>query len=176
MSAKTNFELMARYNQWMNEKIYEAASSLSETKIREDQGAFFKSILGTLNHLLVTDVLWLKRFAQHPKAYGSLRFLKNLANPGSLDEILYDDLGKLWEVRREFDVAIRRWSKEVEIEEPNRDLEYANSKGDRFANDFGELVQHYFNHQTHHRGQISTLLFQKGIDIGSTDLLTLIRA
>ena len=113
MSAKTNFELMARYNQWMNEKIYEAASGFSEIEIREDQGAFFKSILGTLNHLLVTDVLWLKRFAQHPKAYESLRFLKNLASPASLDEILYDDLGKLWKVRREFDDAIMRWSKEM---------------------------------------------------------------
>ena len=175
MSTRTNFELMARYNKWMNEKIYGAASKLSDAEVREDRGAFFKSVLGTLNHLLVADIIWLKRFAEHPKKYEPLQFLKGVPNPGSLDENLYDDLHSLGEARRSLDDVIIRWSEEIDAEDLASDLEYTNTRGDPYTNNFSNLIQHYFNHQTHHRGQITTLLSQIGIDVGSTDLLTLIR-
>jgi uncharacterized damage-inducible protein DinB len=175
MNGRSNFELMAQYNLWMNEKLFKAASSLSDAVVREDQGAFFKSILGTLNHLLVTDIIWLKRFAGHPRKYEALQFLHEVPNPGSLDQILHNDLSSLWKERTKLDDAIVRWQGEVETEDLAVDLEYANSKGKRFANNFNNLIQHYFNHQTHHRGQITTLLSQRGIDVGSTDLLMLIR-
>ena len=64
MAAKCHFELMADYNRWMNHNLYRAAGALSPAELLEDRGAFFSSILGTLNHLLVGDIIWLQRFAQ----------------------------------------------------------------------------------------------------------------
>lgn len=174
MSLKPTFELMSTYNQWMNNKLYEAAAKLSSEKIKEDQGAFFRSILGTLNHILVADILWLKRFAQHPKHYQALSYVRELVNPSSLDQILYDELPTLAAVRRELDQAIIDWCQEMEEDDLSNPLDYANSKGIKSIRSFGHLIQHFFNHQTHHRGQVTTLLNQNEIDVGTTDLLMLI--
>ena len=175
MSLKSNFQLMAQYNRWMNEKLYEAAFRLGEDKMREDQGAFFKSVFGTLNHILVGDMIWLKRFARHAKRYQALIRLKETPNPTSLDAILYDDFMQLQQARQQLDEVILQWSQEIDEDDLAGDLEYTNTKGDRYVDNFGCLVQHFYNHQTHHRGQITTLLSQNGIDVGSTDLLMLIR-
>ncbi|MEC8081230.1 MAG: DinB family protein, partial [Pseudomonadota bacterium] len=66
MTVKAHFELLATYNQWMNNKVYEAALRLENTELTKDRGAFFGSILGTLNHIYVGDIIWLKRFSSHP--------------------------------------------------------------------------------------------------------------
>ena len=84
MSLNADFELMGRYNQWMNQKIYRAAMILTEEKIKEDQGAFFRSILGTLNHILVGDTIWLQRFAMHPKPFKTLTDILSLPKSASL--------------------------------------------------------------------------------------------
>ncbi|WP_249314086.1 DinB family protein [Pseudoalteromonas sp. S2755] len=62
---KANFELMADYNRWMNERLYEAVSGLNVTELHQDRGAFFGSIMGSLNHILVADIIWLKRYTKH---------------------------------------------------------------------------------------------------------------
>ena len=67
-----HFEMLGRYNQWLNSKIYLAASRLSEKDLAENHGAFFGSILGTLNHIMVGDIIWLKRFAKYPSSMVSL--------------------------------------------------------------------------------------------------------
>jgi uncharacterized damage-inducible protein DinB len=175
MNGRSNFELMARYNRWMNEKLYKAAAGLTDAEIREDAGAFFKSVLGTLNHLLVADIIWLKRFAGHPRKYRALQFLHAIPSPKSLDQILRNDLNSLREERTKLDDAIIHWVADIEPGDLAADLEYSNSKGKKFFDNFDNLIQHFFNHQTHHRGQLTTLLSQRGIDVGSTDLLTLIR-
>ena len=174
MSLKSNFELMSQYNQWMNSNIYKAASKLSTEKIKEDRGAFFKSILGTLNHIMVADLIWLKRFAQHPKQYAALNCVPELTNQTSLNQILYEDFFALQQSRKEIDEIIINWCQEIEAADLNSNLEYTNTKGKRYIKNFGSLIQHFFNHQTHHRGQASTLLNQYGIDLGVTDLLMII--
>ena len=176
MSLKANFELMGRYNQWMNQQIYRAAMTLSEDKIKEDQGAFFRSILGTLNHILVGDTVWLQRFAQHPKRYNALAGMESQPKPASLDHILYAQIDNLWAVRQEFDSIIVDWTQEIMEDDLSVDLTYTTMQGKQYADNFGQLVQHFFNHQTHHRGQVSTLLNQNGVDVGVTDLLALMRA
>src|SRR5690554_5695870 len=79
MSLKDHFELLSNYNQWMNSKVYEAAAHLSATDLAKDRGAFFGSILGTLNHIVVGDTVWLKRFAIHPSCLNSLREVADLS-------------------------------------------------------------------------------------------------
>ncbi len=168
-------ELMARYNQWMNEKVYSAAGGLSDAELRRDRGAFFGSILGTLNHLLVADTIWLKRFAAHPGSPQAIRFVRERPDPAALDQVLHEDLASLRQERRVLDEAILEWARDLDAETLAGTLDYRNTKGEPFTDSFLNLVQHFFNHQTHHRGQVTTLLSQAGLNVGSTDLLVLIR-
>ncbi|MFL1456601.1 DinB family protein [Marinobacter sp. GN3S48] len=171
MSQKNHFELLAAYNQWMNSKVYEAAGQLSATDLAKDRGAFFGSILGTLNHILVGDTLWLKRFATHPSCLNSLREVADLQNPTSLNQILFDDLGRLSDQRIWLDRQIINWIAELSEGDLDFVLSYHDIKGIPARKRYSSLVLHFFNHQTHHRGQVSTLLSQAGVDIGVTDLL-----
>lgn len=164
--------LLAGYNVRMNRQVYAAAASLNEEDLSADAGAFFGSILGTLNHLLVADLIWLRRFVAHSPDYASLRALAELPRPTRLDEQLYPRLGALSSARSLVDEALLVWTaEELQAEDLMKPLAYGNTRGEPATRNFGELVMHLFNHQTHHRGQVSTLLSQRGVDIGCTDFL-----
>lgn len=166
--------LMARYNRWMNERMYEAARNLSGEELARDRGAFFGSILQTLNHIAVADTIWLHRFSQHPDASGLRESLAAFPRPDSLRQELAGSLRDLQHYRERLDMVILDWSETLASEQMASTLVYHNMAGQSFSRNFGHLVQHFFNHQTHHRGQASTLLFQAGVDIGITDLLAVI--
>jgi len=172
---KKNFQLFAQYNRWMNEKIFDAAAQLSEHELRQDRGAFFASVLGTLNHLIVGDIVWLKRFATDPEKFRSLTSIRETVTPESLDTHLYDDLESLHAARQKLDADIENFCDEISDEQLQDKLDYENFQGNSYRDQLGLLIQHLFNHQTHHRGQITTLLSQSGIDVGATDLLVCIR-
>lgn len=166
--------LMAQYNRWMNDRIFEAAARLDDATLAADMGAFFGSILGTLNHIAVADTIWLHRFALHPASFPALGALTGFAHPTSLRQTLAPDLAGLRAYRRALDDLIQRWVAELRPEHLAVDLAYGNMAGVTSRRNFGGLLQHFFNHQTHHRGQVSTLLFQAGVDIGVTDLLAVL--
>lgn len=168
---KSNLELMASYNQWMNRSVYEAASKLSTGELEKDRGAFFGSIIGTLNHIMVGDTIWLKRFSNHEAKFSSLDYVRVIDAPVSLDTTLHLKLDTLTEARVEMDEVIVQFASELTDKTIASSLKYNNTEGQPFTRNFGFLLQHFFNHQTHHRGQVSTLLSQAGIDIGVTDLL-----
>ena len=164
---------MAHYNRWMNERMFDAAARLDDAALAADRGAFFGSILGTLNHIAVADTIWLRRFAQQP-ASAALPALGGFPVPSSLRETLAPDLAGLRRCRTRLDELIVQWACGLTSEQLSSELRYANTAGVVSTRSFGALVQHFFNHQTHHRGQVSTLLFQAGIDVGVTDLLALV--
>ena len=174
MSFLSNLQLMSRYNQWMNQKIYQAAQQLGNKVSQQDRGAFFGSILGTLNHIWVADIIWLRRFSQHPQQYPSLSSLPELSSYTALDQTVADDIQTLNKLRQELDKTIIQWCQEIASADLEHSLEYFDTKGNPYNKNFGQLIQHFFNHQTHHRGQISTLINQQGVDLGVTDLLKLI--
>jgi uncharacterized damage-inducible protein DinB len=174
MSSLDHVRMMAGYNEWMNARMYETAAKLSPEELSRDRGAFFGSIMGTLNHLVVGDVLWLKRFAAHPSRPAALEPIRALPQPAALNQILFTELPALAERRRSIDAAIKAWADGLKAEDLEHVLDYTNTRGVRSTKRFGSLLVHFFNHQTHHRGQASTLLFQAGQDIGATDLLVLI--
>ena len=174
MTTCSHIVLMASYNEWMNAKLYEAAGKLSPQELAADRKAFFGSILGTLNHIVVGDTAWLKRFATHPAHYATLEPVRQLQAPVSLDQILFADFTALYAHRKMLDVVIGRWAAEVKEEHLAHVLEYRNLKNIPSRRQFSSLVIHFFNHQTHHRGQVTTLLHQEGHDVGVTDLLALI--
>ena len=170
MSVKENMQLMASYNQWMNQAVYKAVGELSYADLVEDKGAFFGSVLGTLNHNLAADIIWLKRFADHFIELSSLDLVRALERPAELNTQLFDDLLLLQRKRFELDKQIITMMDEV-TEMLASALVYKNMKGIDHSQRFGFTLQHFFNHQTHHRGQITTLLSQMGIDVGITDLI-----
>ncbi len=175
MSSPANAVLMAAYNEWMNAKLYEAAGRLPVAALLENRGAFFGSIIGTLNHLVVGDTIWLKRFAAHPSRPAALEPVRGLAHPAALNEVLFTDLGELKARRVVLDQAINGWAAGLTQADLDHVLHYSNTKGVKSQKRMANLVMHFFNHQTHHRGQATTLLFQAGQDVGVTDLLALIR-
>lgn len=174
MSLKDHFELLSIYNQWMNSKVYESANLLSAIDLTKDRGAFFGSILRTLNHILVGDSIWLKRFATHPSCVSTLQEIANLPNSTSLRQTVFDDIGSLSEHRAWLDRHIISWVAELTESDLNFILNYHNTKRIPANKRYSSLVLHFFNHQTHHRGQVSALLSQAGAEVGVTDLLGLI--
>jgi uncharacterized damage-inducible protein DinB len=153
---------MARYNQWMNRALYDCSARLSDDQRKEDVGAFFKSIHGTLNHLLVGDSVWMGRF-QGP-----------VFVPASLAQELHADFGDLRRAREAMDERIVDWVANLSDAVLASELQYTsivNPQPRRMP--MGLAVAHFFNHQTHHRGQLTTLLMQRGIDPGVTDLMWL---
>jgi len=173
MNRMQHIAQMATYNKWMNKSVYRAALQLPASELFADKKAFFGSIFGTLNHIAVADTIWLKRFSMHPAKFKTLSQLE-LADPTSLDHLLFSDIESLHHYRKKLDDAISEWV--TFITEPDLDvaLSYKNMKGIRSNKNFFSLLMHFFNHQTHHRGQVTTLLFQAGIDVGVTDLLAIL--
>ena len=166
--------LMANYNQWMNRKLYDAALTLTDAELAMDRQAFFGSILGTLNHLALGDTVWLKRFAQHPAGYAALAPLNAVSAPADLKQLAFADIRELAAHRSWLDQLIVDWSHTVQEIDLDHRLHYSNMRGVSADKNFFSLLVHFFNHQTHHRGQATTLLTQAGLDVGTTDLLALI--
>jgi uncharacterized damage-inducible protein DinB len=174
MDLKQHFALLARYNQWMNARVYEAASRLDMEDLVTDRGAFFGSVLGTLNHIVTGDTIWLQRFATHGASGVALQQLAALPPPHSLDMWFFSDLNALAEHRGWLDEQICQWVASFTVDDLGSVLHYTNIKGIPTRKRFSSLLLHFFNHQTHHRGQVTTLLSQSGVDVGITDLLALI--
>ena len=174
MSTCSHIILMASYNEWMNAKVYECAGKLSARELAADRGVFFRSILGTLNHIVVGDTTWLRRFAKHPARHVSLDPVRGLPSPISLDQIMFTDFGTLAERRKMLDQVIKRWAAELTEADLPHALDYKNLQGIVGRKRFSSLVMHFFNHQTHHRGHVTAMLHQAGQDVGVTDLLALI--
>ena len=172
MSMLEHVKLMAGYNEWMNTRLYEAASALPETEIFADKGAFFGSLYGTLNHIRLGDVIWLKRFATLA-AYPALDEVRAMPAPDGFDQ-RSGDFGELRALRARLDAIIRQWAGEISEADLGLVLRYRSVNGMQFAREFGASLMHFFNHQTHHRGQATTLLSQAGIDMGPTDLVVLV--
>ena len=166
--------LLADYNRWMNQRMYEAALTLPPEECTRDRGAFFGSILQTLNHIAVADTIWLHRFAQHPDAAETRARLAGFPVPTSLRQELAPTLQALKAHRDALDAIIIDWAGALTVQQLGAVLTYRNLAGVAQSKSFAGLVQHFFNHQTHHRGQAGTLLFQAGVDVGVTDLAVLV--
>ena len=153
---------LARYNRWMNGKLYTCAASLDDAGRKADMGAFFKSIHGTLNHLLLADRVWMGRFV-------GPAFV-----PPSLAHELYAGFGDLRREREATDAAIEAFAATLDEARLRGTLRYTSiSPPAPQEKPLALALAHFFNHQAHHRGQVTTLLMQRGVDPGVTDLLAM---
>lgn len=154
--------VMAAYNRAMNDSIYAAAARLPDAERKRDLGAFFKSLHGTLNHLLLGDRLWLGRLVGTPTSFPSL------------GHELFSDFAALRAERAATDAEIVAYAEALTAEILARPLVYRTMlKPRNVAYGRDVALMHFFNHQTHHRGQATTLLMQLGVDPGATDLIVM---
>jgi uncharacterized damage-inducible protein DinB len=157
---KAHFAMMAAYNAWCNERIYAAARQLSEADYKADRGAFFKSVHGTLNHVLVADRIWMKRFTGE----GEIAV--------SLDAILFEKLSDLHRARQQEDERIVTYIDNLSGADIAGRLLYRTiTNPAEFDQPLTSVLAHFFNHQTHHRGQVHCLLTGLGLDVPSLDLV-----
>jgi uncharacterized damage-inducible protein DinB len=155
-------QTMAAYNRWQNETVITAVDQLDDAARRSDQGLYFGSITGTLNHLLWADRLWLHRFAGTTRPAAA-----SIAQSTGL----YDDWATLTSERRCTDQAIVDWAETLEQGWLEGDLTwYSGAAGRDITSPRAVLVTHLFNHQTHHRGQVHAALTRAGLGTAPTDL------
>jgi uncharacterized damage-inducible protein DinB len=159
---KAHFDQLAAYNRWANRRVYEDAAALPDEVRKRPAGLFFGSVHGTLNHLLVADRIWMRRFTgDGPR-------------PQRLNQILHEDFAELRAAREQEDERILAFV--TGLVEYDRVVEYQNSSGNTFRQALGAALTHFFNHQTHHRGQVHAGLTIAGIrEPTPLDLLVLQR-
>ena len=158
MNGIQHYQLMARYNKWMNQRLYLVCQSLPDELLKADLGAFFGSIYATLNHLLFADYAWMARF-------------QNQSVPYRLGQVIYPDFADLMTAREQFDQIIIDFTEKLTSSWLAADVHYHSGIDNRTRSlPAWALLTHMFNHQTHHRGQITTLLIQQGVDVGVTDI------
>ncbi len=157
-----HFQMLARYNKLANRKLYECAQ-LSDVERKRTRSAFFKSIHATLNHIMVGDSIWLNRF--EGKQIPSTK----------LEAILYEDFDELQKARVAEDERIETFAANLTEEFLDSTIGYVNNAGKTCADPTDLLVAHFFNHQTHHRGQIHDMITQTEIAPPSLDMHRIIR-
>ena len=153
----------ALYNRLANETLYAACADLSEAERRRDLGAFFKSVHGTLNHLLLGDRIWMTRFegGSHPST--------------DLGAVVHEQFEALRAARREMDARIETFFAALPPGYLGGALRYVNNSGFDSDDPVEVILPHFFNHQTHHRAQIHTMLSQLGRDPPVLDLHRVLR-
>jgi len=156
---KALFQDFAAYNRWANQRLYAAAGQLSDADYRTDRRAFFGSVHRTLNHILVSDRLWLQRLTGTGSA------------PDTLDAVLFDTLAELTKAREAEDARIGVYVGMLDAVTLSTPLAYANLAGARDERPIWQLLSHLFNHQTHHRAQAQTLIHQAGFDVPPLDFI-----
>jgi uncharacterized damage-inducible protein DinB len=152
-------QTLARYNEWMNSRLFALCATLPDSELHADRGAFFKSIHATLNHIAYADLAFLSRFTGTPAE----------APPLGVD--LFGSFAALREARAALDQRLLDWTATLTDAWLAEPLTYT-SKVDGVTRTRPRwfLLSHLYNHQAHHRGQVTTLLAQRGLDMGSTDL------
>lgn len=140
------YRTFAAYNQWANQRLYAAAARLGDEQYKAARGAFFGSVHGTLNHLLVGDRLWMRRLT------GSGM------EPAGLDATLFETLAELASARAAEDARISAYVEGLDAATLADEHSYVTVNGTRFTQVLATILDHVFNHQTHHRGQVHCLI------------------
>lgn len=164
MMYRPNFVRFAAYNAWANGLIYDAAAEVPQDMFTRDVGAFFGSLSGTLNHIIIADRLWLRRMCGDGPV------------ETRLDRTITDDLSELRAARLAEDARITDLVETRQEADFAADLSYHTTSGEPFTQPLNLVLAHFFNHQTHHRGQAHGILTQLSGSAPSIDLLYFLRS
>ncbi|WP_430473959.1 DinB family protein [Thalassospira lucentensis] len=158
MNSVAYFERLARYNRWANGHVYDACATLSQRDLDAPRTAFFPSITATLNHLLVADSIWMSRLLGAP-----------ISMP--LDTVLFAKFDDLRAARMTQDQAIIDFTSTLTPDVIASDLTYQSVTAGAYTMPRDLVLGHMFNHQTHHRGQLSNMILEAGAKPLEIDLI-----
>ena len=154
------FMMFAAYNRWANERLYQAVTDLTPEEFNTDKGAFFGSLSGTLNHVLLADQIWMRRFTGTGNA------------PTGLDGIVHAEFADLWNARREEDERIFDWISSLTEQQLAGEITYTPITNPvTITQRLAPTLFHFFNHHTHHRGQAHMTLTALGKPSLALDLI-----
>ncbi|MBE9180888.1 damage-inducible protein DinB [Oculatella sp. LEGE 06141] len=154
---------LATYNRWANNRLYQACALLDTAAYYQNRSAFFGSIHGTLNHILLADRIWMARFTGKVYPFNALS-----------DE-LYDALPSLQHARQAEDDRILAFVQTLAVEAIVTDISYANSQDIPYQQPLWQGLTHFFNHQTHHRGQVHQMLGEANLTPPGLDMVMMFR-
>jgi uncharacterized damage-inducible protein DinB len=152
------FQMLARYNRIANERLYAECAKLDNLEYRKRRNGSFGSIHALLNHMLLGDQLWMARFEGNGNA------------TPALNTILFDNFPALSSARVEEDKLIVSFFERLAVDFLERSFSYTNNQGRNYVEKAPVAVSHFFNHQTHHRGQVHVMLSQTPVSPPSLDL------
>jgi uncharacterized damage-inducible protein DinB len=158
MTLTDHFRMLARYNRSANERLFSVCAALSDQEYRKARAGSFGSVHALLNHMLLGDRIWMERF----EGGGG--------TTPPLNAILFDDFGRLRSARAEEDKRIEKFFGELRDDFWSRSFRYINNQGREYVEDAPIAAAHFFNHQTHHRGQVHVMLSDAGLRPPSLDL------
>jgi len=171
------FDLLAMYSRKANESMIGILEKMPEADLKKDMGAYFKSILGTVEHLVLTNIMWLKRtnglFNQKYKSIASNEIM-NLP-----DEEIVKRMNaghpRVFGMKKELDELFEKYVFELDEADLDKRLRYRNMKGEEIERTYWNTILHIFNHETHHRGAVSAMLDQLKINNDYSGILLYVK-
>lgn len=167
-----SIKLFARYNERTNIEMNKIISELSHAQWEKQFNGYFNSIKSMCNHIYICDFNWLKRFSN----LRQFKFIQNEMFNQTLgfDEVILLSIQDYKEKRSKLDVSINEFVNELKREDLEKDLKYIDSQGKEYTRNFGGLILHMLNHETHHRGMISLYLEEMGISNDYSNLMDIL--
>ena len=170
MGLAENFRMMAKYNQRMNVHLLEVCKQLSPEQLHEETNSFFSSVMCHWNHILFGDLIMLGRLIKNGLVQIEPSILEKLPVATSVNDKFANTLEELVLLRAIVDDVYVKAAQRLTSESCEQTISYKTSEGVALEKTVAEFFQHIFNHQTHHRGQLTCILSQFGLDYGCTDL------
>jgi uncharacterized damage-inducible protein DinB len=170
LSLAKNFKMMSLYNKRMNRQLMGCCLTLPVDVVRKETNSFFPNILSYWNHILFGDLILLGRLASNNIGQLNLEDFEKLPSPQSPQDIYHNDLPELANLRYQVDELITDYCDRLTEQECEQFITYTTTEGENITKAVGDVTQHLFNHQTHHRGQLTCILSQFGVEYGCMDL------
>ncbi len=170
MSLAKNFIMMSLYNKRINKQLMDCCLALPQRVLKQESRSFFSNIISYWNHILFGDLILLRRLAANEVGQLNSADFEQFPSPKSPQDIYHHDLAELVSLRLQVDELIERYCANLTEDDCEKFITYKTTEGDSITKAVADITQHLFNHQTHHRGQLTCLLSQFGVDYGCMDL------
>ncbi|AIW14406.1 DinB family protein [Vibrio tubiashii] len=170
MDLSANFRMLALYNQRMNQQLLSVCEQLSSQQLNQETHSFFPSVMAHWNHILFGDLIMLQRLITNQIHQLTPQQVNALPIAKAVDDTFVTSIEELKALRSLVDQIYIDMTKGFNAETCAKTVVYITTEGGEMRRNVGEFCQHIFNHQTHHRGQLTAILAQLGWDFGCTDL------
>jgi uncharacterized damage-inducible protein DinB len=157
LNAET-LQMLARYRMWADRLTFDAVAALPPGEATKERPTLFKTMIGTLNHNYVVDLIWQAHLEGRDHGFKA----RNL--------VLHEKLNELWTAQQKINEWYIKWSEAQSDETFGEIVDFTFVSGEKGAMTRGEMLLHVVNHATYHRGWIAEMFFQVPAKNPTTDL------